>query len=83
VAAVVCGLLGVVPFRAVSQTALQQGPLIGVTSSTQNPLQVGLLHWYDANLATTFGGASSSYAVAFDGANVWVTDFFASRVSKL
>ena len=46
-----------------------------------NPLQVGLLHWYDANLTTTFARTTSSYGVAFDGANVWVSG--SNKVTKL
>ena len=64
VAVVLCGLVGIVPYLAVTQEQNeveeepQQSPLIGVTSSTQNPLQIALLHWYNANLTTTFGVGS-------------------------
>ena len=55
-AAALFGLLGIVPYLAVTQDQNeaedlpQQPPLIGVVSSNQNPLQTALLRWYDANL---------------------------------
>ena len=57
-------------------SALAQG---GVTNSTKNPKQIATLHWYEANVTTSFqvgtvpnqfGTAPTS--VAFDGANIWV-----------
>src|SRR5215470_2990243 len=72
-AVILCGLAGIVPYLARTQEqneiegAPQQAPLIGVTSSTQNPLQIGLLHWYNANLTTTFAVGPTPYGVAFDG----------------
>src|SRR5271157_2106152 len=80
VAAVLCGLLGIVPYLAITQEqsgidqALQQSPLIGVISSTLNPLQIALLHWYNANFTTTFGVGGSPRGVAFDGANIWLVN---------
>jgi hypothetical protein len=89
VAAILCGLVGIVPYLAVTQeqsdveAESQQTPLIGVTSSTDNPLQLALLHWYNANLTTTFGVGGASYGVAFDGANIWVANGGDSTVTKL
>src|SRR5215467_8886799 len=56
-AVIVCGLAGIVPYLARTEEQneveeAQQAPLVGVTSSTLNPLQIGLLHWYNANLTT-------------------------------
>jgi hypothetical protein len=65
--------LGMVPQLAHSQ----------VVSSAQNPEQIAILHWYAANLATTFTVGATPQGVAFDGANIWVTNFAASTVSKL
>jgi len=57
-------------------SAVAQG---GVTNSTKNPAQIAILHWYEANVTTSFkvgtvpnqfGTAPTS--VAFDGANLWV-----------
>ena len=46
-----------------------------MTSSTQNPLQIALLHWYNANLTTPFSvGKVVPNGVAFDGANIWVAN---------
>ena len=48
-----------------------------------NPLKIALLKWYAANLATSFKVGQNPYAVAFDGANVWVTNNGDSTLSKL
>jgi hypothetical protein len=74
VTAVLFGLLGLVPHLAVTQEQNEVGPereseaqptpLIGVTSSTQNPLQIALLQWYDANLTTRFTTGFNPYGVA-------------------
>jgi DNA-binding beta-propeller fold protein YncE len=61
----------------------QQAPLVAVTSSTQNPLQIALLHWYDTGLTATFGVGSSPRGVAFDGANIWVVNNGSSNLTKL
>ena len=88
-ALVLCGLVGIVPYRAVTQEqneveeAPQQSPLIGVTSSTRNPLQIALLHWYNANLTAAFGVGSDPVGVAFDGANIWVVNNLSDYVTKL
>jgi hypothetical protein len=80
--------MGIVPYLARTQEqnevgqALPQSPLIGVTSSTQNPVQIALLHWYDANLTTSFSVGYPT-GVAFDGANIWVANSGSNRVTKL
>ena len=89
VVVVLCGLLGITPFVAVAQAqdtikeALQQGPLMGVTTPTQNPLQIALLHWYDANQTTAFAVGANPAGVAFDGADIWVPSSWINTVSKL
>jgi len=66
------GLAAIVPYRAYTQDeseigeATQTTPLIGVTSSTKNPLQVALLHWYDANQTASFAVGFQPFALAFD-----------------
>src|SRR5690348_737056 len=55
----------------------------GVNQSLKNPLQVALLHWYDADLTTTFDVGTHPYAEAFDGANIWVANLFSNNVTKL
>ena len=47
-------------------------PLLGVTSPTQNPLQIAILHWYNANLTTQFTVGTAPYGVAFDGQSIWI-----------
>jgi hypothetical protein len=54
----------------------------GVANSTKNPQQIAILHWYPANLTTSFPVGSAS-GVAFDGANIWVTNANNSTVTKL
>jgi len=46
---------------------------------------VAILRWYPANLTTTFGpsGFSLPSFVAFDGANIWVTNGGNSTVTKV
>jgi DNA-binding beta-propeller fold protein YncE len=40
-----------------------------------NPLQIALLHWYDANqVPTVFNAGGYTIAAAFDGESIWVTN---------
>ncbi len=78
---VVC-LFGAVPLQAQQSSAGPAIPLIGVTSSTKNPLQVAILHWYNANQTASFA-VFNPFGVAFDGANIWVTSFGSDNVAKL
>src|SRR5262249_7498402 len=86
VSVILFGLVGIVPHLAVTQeqsdveAESQQSPLIGVTSSTDNPLQLALLHWYNANLTTHFSVGAGPVAVAFDGANIWVANVDTNNV---
>ena len=49
-----------------------------------NPLQVALLRWYEASEAgNDFAVGNQSSFVAFDGANIWVTNPLDGTVSKL
>src|SRR5712692_7915865 len=88
-------LLVAIPYFAVTHgqniganagsAAPQAAPQVGVAKSTQNPLQVALLHWYNANLTTSFsaGNSGATAGVAFDGANVWVVNEGDGTVIKL
>ena len=73
-----------VPLALVSLygSALAQG---GVTNSTKNPQQVATMHWYPANLITSFPVGTAfgrnPVGVTFDGDNIWVTS--TSSVFKL
>src|SRR5215472_7918361 len=73
-------LLAPLAFAWLSGSALAQG---GVTNSTKNPNQVAILHWYPANLTTSFRVGQVPTGVAFDGANIWVTDLLGQTVTKL
>src|ERR1039458_5682404 len=88
-----CSLLSAAPSIAKAQsgggmggespTVAQQTPLLGVVSSTQNPLQIATLHWYNANQTTSLPvGAAPTY-MAFDGSDIWVTNLQANTVTKL
>ena len=66
---VVVYLLAAVPLSAQQPAS----PPIGVTSSMRNPLQIAILHWYNANQTTSFAVGTLPTFVAFDGANIWVT----------
>ncbi len=63
--------LAVMSFLAVALSlSAQQGPI--------NPKAVALLRWYPANLTTSFStvtGAMASWAVTFDGRNIWVASY--------
>jgi hypothetical protein len=48
-----------------------------------NPNQVAILRWYAANQTADFPMALGPSGVAFDGANIWVTNGGANRVTKL
>jgi hypothetical protein len=54
-----------------------------VTASNGNLLQIALLHWYDANLTTAFNVSHAPLSVAFDGANIWLTNAHGNAVTKL
>src|ERR1700726_4842272 len=57
--------------------------LAGVVTSTQNPAQIAILHWYSANLTTQFAVGNTPVGVAFDGASVWVVNSADKTVDKL
>jgi outer membrane lipoprotein-sorting protein len=48
-----------------------------------NPNQVAILRWYAANQTADFPVGSSPFGVAFDGANIWVTNSNSNNVTKL
>ena len=48
-----------------------------------NPNKIALLHWYLGNTVTRFKVGSQPYGLCFDGANIWVTNFFSSTVTKM
>ena len=54
----------------------------GVNRSGKNPLQIALLHWYNANLTTTIPVGPNPQGAAFDGANIWVANYASSSLSK-
>jgi hypothetical protein len=66
-----------------TKSAPASRPPIGVTTSTQNPLQVAILHWYDANLTTQFTTGTAPNGVAFDGSSIWVANNGSNNVTKL
>jgi len=90
---VLCGLLAT-PYlsRVQGQSEIPNGrqfstqpaaPPIGVTSLSRNPLQIALLHWYNANLTTTFGVGNGPTLMAFDGANMWIVNHGSDSVTRL
>ncbi len=59
-------------------------PLTEAQAVVANPLQVALLRWYPANQSgATFGVGANPRGVAFDGANIWVSNHGSSNVTKL
>jgi DNA-binding beta-propeller fold protein YncE len=54
-----------------------------VVSSTQNPSQIATLHWYAANLTTTFSVGPNPAGMVFDGTALWVGNEGSNTVTKL
>src|ERR1700731_3123254 len=52
-------------------------------SSQANPNQIAILKWYPANTITKFSVGRGPWGVAFDGSNIWVSNFSENTVSKL
>ncbi len=49
-----------------------------------NPQQIALLRWYGVNtVGNHFPVCSISLGIAFDGANIWVANYFSNTVTKL
>src|ERR1700687_3304633 len=65
---------------AMPQLAVSQQ---GVVISPQNPLQLALKRWYAVNSATTVTEGTDPAGLAFDGANVWVTNFVDATVTNI
>jgi len=82
-AILLCGLVGSSFYPAQAQDTTTVKPPAGVVSSTQNPLQVALLHWYSANQTAAFTTGSGPYGIAFDGASLWISNFSANNVVKM
>lgn len=60
------------------------GRLVGEGVQKFNPNQVALLRWYEANESgLTFAAGAGPDAVAFDGANIWVSNINNASISKL
>ena len=55
----------------------------GVNRSGKNPLQIALLHWYNANLTTTIPVGPNPQGAAFDGANIWTASWSDNTVTKV
>src|SRR5579864_4684130 len=74
---VVLSVLGVLLNPSI---VLAQG---GVVNSTDNPLQVALLHWNKTNQPPSFPVGGGPEGVAFDGSSIWVANSFTNSVTKL
>ena len=48
-----------------------------------NPIKIAMLQWYDVGQPFTVPVGSGAKGIAFDGANVWVTNFISATVTKL
>ena len=68
--------VGAIPASEISHNSGNSGKFF-------NPLQLALLYWYPANLTTTFAVGSNPTGIAFDGANIWVTNYGSNTVSEL
>ncbi|HWY54574.1 MAG TPA: YncE family protein [Terriglobales bacterium] len=86
---VVVAVVAFIPGRAqVANTLLEEAASNNGQPGTKNwpagnPLKIAQLKWYAANLTTSFKVGQQPYGLAFDGANMWVSNNGDSRVSKL
>jgi hypothetical protein len=55
----------------------------GSGAVSKTPLQIALLKWYGASQVAAFAVGDYPYAIAFDGANIWVANALSDTVSKL
>jgi hypothetical protein len=63
---------------------VQTSALTAGAAGGRNPLQIALLRWYEGNqTGATFTVGSGPWGVAFDGANIWVTNHGSNSVTKL
>ena len=67
--------------RAVVAFLLLAMPMVAQQSPI-NPKAVAILRWYPANLTTFFSAGQYPAGLAFDGANIWVTNNVADTVQK-
>ena len=58
------------------------GP-VGPGGTAPAPAKVGILHWYPATDANSFGVGSRPSGVSYDGTNVWVANTDSDTVTKL
>ncbi len=88
-AILLCGLVTVLHLtrlqgqNEVADVAQPRAPLSGVVRSAKNPLQIAILHWYNANQTASFAVGTGPIGVAFDGANIWVANLSSNNVTKL
>ena len=54
----------------------------GVSTLTQNPLQIATMHWYEANLTANFGAAKGPHGLVFDGSSMWIVNKTAATITK-
>ena len=75
-ATLLCGLL-----ILASSLAVAQG---GVVNSTQNPQQLALLHWGQANQAPVrFSVGRCPQPIVFDGTSIWIADMCSNITNRL
>ena len=58
-------------------------PVHGKAPVLPNAQQLATLRWYPAGQAGSFPVGSSPRAMAFDGANIWVSNINSNNVTKL
>ena len=64
-------------------TMLEWGCASDNDTQAPNLQQIAILKWFGAGKAASFSVGSSPFGVAFDGADVWVTNSSNNNVSKL
>jgi hypothetical protein len=86
---VVVATAGFIPGRAqetsqsTQEVTSSNGQAATMNWAAGNPLKIALLKWYPANQTTSFPVGTQPLGVAFDGANIWVTNNYDGTVTKL
>jgi DNA-binding beta-propeller fold protein YncE len=63
--------------------SLGAAPVYGKAPLLPNTLQLVILHWYPAGQAANFPVGNIPVGLAFDGANIWVSNLGSDTVTRL
>src|SRR5439155_10853302 len=72
-----------IPGRAQGQDPNGSRAATQAAAAAVNPLKVALLKWFPAYQSTSFSVGKSPIGIAFDGADVWVSNQYGASVTEL